>query len=398
MTRRQLAIAVSLVVISFWAAKQAAACPFCSAVAQTFSEEIDSMDVVVVGKLIDAPPPKDTFEAGDELPKATFEVTDVLKGQSHLADVKNVKAVYFGAAQKGSLFLLMAVDPPRLNWSTPLALTPRAREYLMHIVELPRDYAQSNETYAKRMEFFLQYLEDDDQLMSRDSYDEFARAPYAVVHLLKDKFDHERIVSWIKNPDIPASRRRLYLTMLGICGSKDDLPMLEELLVSTDRKQKAGLDALIAAYLTLKGEEGMDRIEDLFLKDEHTEYTDTYAAIMALRFHGTEGTVVSQPRILKAFRLLLEHPKLADLVIPDLARWQDWDSMPRLVKLFKDSDEKTTWVRVPIINYLRACPLAEAQIHLKELEKIDPVSFRRATSFFPQTAPQPPADKTTSGS
>jgi hypothetical protein len=80
---------------------------------------------------------------------------------------------------------------------------------------------------------------------------------------------------------------------------------------------------------------------------------------------------------------MLDRPQLADLVIPDLARWEDWEAMPRLVELFKTADEKSSWVRVPVINYLRACPLPEAKKYMAELEKIDPAAVRRANSFFP---------------
>jgi hypothetical protein len=46
----------------------------------------------------------------------------------------------------------------------------------------------------------------------------------------------------------------------------------------------------------------------------------------------------------------------------DLARWEDWSSMDRLVQLFKDSeDDDSNWVRVPVINYLRASHSPEAQ-------------------------------------
>jgi hypothetical protein len=394
---RRMYLPVTLIAILVFGglrAERAVACPFCSAVAQTFTEEIDSMDVVVVARLLESPPVKSTFDANDELPKAKFEVIDILKGQNFLGEKKVVEAIYFGGAEKGKPFLLMAVDPPRLSWSTPLALTPRSHDYLKKLVKLPRDFAQSEEAYTRRMEFFLGHLEDADDLLARDAYDEFARAPYAVVQRLKPKLNHDQLVSWIKNPDVPASRRVLYLTMLGICGGEEDMAMLEEMLKSDDKKQKAGLNALIACYLMLKGPSGMPLIEQQFLMNEEADYPDTYAAIMALRFHGTEVNVIPQQRILEAFRLLLERPKLADLVIADLARWEDWQSTPRLVQLFKESDEKTSWVRVPVINFLRRCPLPEAQVHLKELEKLDPVSFRRAAIQFPFAAPAVPADTT----
>ncbi len=149
--------------------------------------------------------------------------------------------------------------------------------------------------------------------------------------------------------------------MLGACSKADDIPLLEEMIKSKDRQTKGALDALVAAYLTLKGPDGMPLVEELFLKDQDAEYTDTYATIMALRFHGTEEKIIPRKRLLDGMRLMLDRPQLADLVIPDLARWEDWSVMDRLVELFKTSDEESSWVRVPVINYLRACPLPEAQ-------------------------------------
>ena len=102
------------------------------------------------------------------------------------------------------------------------------------------------------MEFFQHYLHDKDTIFAQDAYDEFARAPNEVVQQLKPRMDHDQLVKWINDPDVPASERRLFLTMLGVCGSEADLPMLEKRL-RTDPKAKSGLDALIACYLTLQG-------------------------------------------------------------------------------------------------------------------------------------------------
>ena len=80
---------------------------------------------------------------------------------------------------------------------------------------------------------------------------------------------------------------------------------------------------------------------------------------------------------------MLKRPQLADLVIPDLARWEDWSCMDQLVDLFKNADDKSSWVKVPVVNYLRACPLPKAKDHIKELEILDPESVKRALNFFP---------------
>src|SRR5437667_364517 len=83
--------------------------------------------------------------------------------------------------------------------------------------------------------------------------DAFGAVPFSGVKELKDKMKHDQIVGWIKDQKVPVSRRRLYLTMLGVCGTPQDAAMLEELIRSDDRQAKAGLDALVAAYLSLKG-------------------------------------------------------------------------------------------------------------------------------------------------
>src|SRR4029453_14076489 len=124
---------------------------------------------------------------------------------------------------------------------------------------------------------------------------------------------HDQVVSWIKNPDVPASRRRLYFVMLGVCGSQNDLAMIEEFMKSSDRKSKSGLDALIACYLTLKGEAGLPLVEQLFLANEKADYADTYAAIMAIRFHGTDGGKIEPKRLVKSLHHMLQRPELADL-------------------------------------------------------------------------------------
>jgi len=358
---------------------KASACPFCSAATQTFTEEITSMDAVVIATLIESPPKAKSAlaaEFAEDVAKSKFKVTSVIKGTDLVKPGDIIETLYFGEAKKDRSFLVMAVDPQNLMWSTPLILTKRAESYVSKLLKVPQKG-------TGKLRFFQDYLEDKDEMLARDAYDEFAKAPYDEVKALKPYMKHDQLVEWIKDRDIPASRRRLYLTLLGVCGSDADLPLLEKMLRSQDRREKAGLDAMIACYLTLRGAEGMPLIEDLFLRNAKAEYADTYAAIMAIRFHGNENDIIPKKRLLVGLRYMLERPQLADLVIPDLASWQDWSQVDRLVTLFKEADEKTSWVRVPVVNYLRACPHPEAKTRIAELEKVDPEAVKRARTFFP---------------
>ena len=140
--------------------------------------------------------------------------------------------------------------------------------------------------------------------------------------------------------------------------------------------------------MLLTGEEGLAKVEQAFFQDTDVEYADTYAAIMAIRFHGSEVDVIPRTRLTKSLRYMLDRPDLADLVIPDLAKWEDWSVMGKLVDLFVTADENSSWVRVPVINYLRACPLPIAKEKIEFLKTVDPDSVKRAMTFFPAAGNQ----------
>jgi hypothetical protein len=358
--------------------RQTLACPFCSAVAQTLRQEMEAMDAVVIASAMqsDSTRNADTGEV-------QMKIEIVLKGGEHVEVGDSVKAVYFGDVALGRRFLLSGVDPSDMQWSC-LPVTRRAEQYIVRIPDLAK------QDDAERLRFYMSYLQDDDSMLSRDAYDEFAIAPYAAMQQIKTEMDHDQLVKWIADETLSPDRKRLYLTMLGVCGSKDDLPMLEEMLRSTQKTARAGLDALIACYLTLAGEPGLELVNTEFLVNKKASYADTYAAIMAIRFHGTEGGVIARSALIESLHFILDRDELADLVIPDLARWQDWSQVDKLKELFLNADADNNWVRVPVINYMRACPNPDAAEAMEELKKADPDSVRRANTFF--AVPKPAAE------
>lgn len=379
--RRTLLIAWLVPLVVAVAAGRASACPFCSAQKKTLSQEIDDSAAVVFAKFVSGPP---KGAKADDLPESTFEIVKVLKGAEQLGKSKQLKVLYFGNHPADTRFILFGIEADKLAWGTPNAISERAVKYIAALIDLPKQGPD-------RLAFFQEYLEDPESILAGDAYDEFARAPYGEVKQLADRIHHDKLLTWIQDGEVPASRRRLYLTMLGVCGTADDVPILEAMIKSTNRQDRTALDAMAACYLILRGSDGLPLIEDLFFKDEKAEYSDTYAAIMAIRFLGQETTAVPKQRLVESLHYILERPQLADLVIPDLARWQDWSVVEKLVDLFKNAEE-ASWVRVPVVNYLRACPKPEAKEYLAELAKIDPDSVKRANSFF-ALPPAPPAEK-----
>ncbi|NBW96399.1 MAG: hypothetical protein EBR28_06635 [Planctomycetia bacterium] len=365
------------------------ACPFCSAVSLTFAQEIAQSQAAVIARLVEGPPAGSLSpRAEGPLPKGRFVVVEVLKGSTLVeeagllgADAKPIETILLEAKPAGSLYLLMGVEPPNIVWSSPIPVSDRAVEYLRALGSLP-------EKGSDRLAFFQKHLEDADETLARDAYDEFAVAPYDDVRGLESRMDPTQLLEWIENPKVQPSRRRLYATMLGVCGTKADAERIAEILKGENLPPekadvRSGLDALIACYVTLRGAEGLDLVDRLFLdrKGRDVPFTETYAAVMALRFLGEESAAVPRDRVLRSLRILLDEPKLADLVIADLARWEDWSAIDRMVNLFANADADNLFVREPVVNYLRACPLPEAAAAIAKLEKIDPEAVRRAATL-----------------
>ncbi|MEL7499094.1 MAG: hypothetical protein AAFN77_15920 [Planctomycetota bacterium] len=370
-----LASLICLLAVTF-SNTAASICPFCSSVALTFTEQLNSNEIAVVAKLIEPPPPPKMDDDGFmEFPKGQFEIVGVLKGQKLVKVGMTFQTQLIGAHPVGQKFLVMGVNPPRVAWTTPMRTTDRVFDYLLEIQKLPPNGPD-------RLVFFQDYFEDKESVLAFDAYDEYAKAPYEDLIAMKDRMDRDQLLGFIDNPETTASRRRLYLTMLGVCGTAEDAERLEGYLKSGDRKKMAGLDALIACYLRLKGADGLPLVEETFLRDKTVDYVDVVAAVMALRFHATETDVIPQKRIVETVRILLDRPKVADMIILDLARWKDWSVMERLVGMFKDSKEDSSWIRIPIITYLRACPDPKAAAYIEELRKIDANAVKRADFYI----------------
>jgi hypothetical protein len=349
-------------------------CPFCAAINATLAEQVGKHEVSVIAKLVEVPDKVE--EDALEFPKGKFEIVQVLKGDQFVAVGMSFQTQLVGTYPVGHQFLVMGVEPPEIFWSTPMQASVRLVKYLTDMQSLPAKGPD-------RLAFFQDFFEDPEPELAFDAYDEFAIADYADVVALKDRIKRENLVKWINDPELRVDRRRLYFTMLGVCGTEDDIRMLEKFLVSDNANDRAGLDALAAAYITLKGEAGIPLLEEHFLEKVDEENTsETNAVISALRFHGTEVDQIPRQRIAQAIRLVLKHPQLADTVIPDLARWEDWSVIEQLVDMFKNCDDDNQYIRVPVVAYLQSCPKPEAKTYLKELEAIDPDAIRRAKFFM----------------
>ncbi len=413
-------LASGMLSVGVVALRQSRACPFCNAAMQTLSQEIASADGAVIAQLVKPMPTATPGAPGGPVdPMATaaqFRIVEILRGEEKLAGAKEIDVVYFGEDPPEKRFLitgLAATTPDKIDWTTPVPLSERGVEYVRKLSAVPP-------AGVARLQFFQDYLEDDDRLLAQDSYDEFARAPYSEVVELGPQMKRDRVLKWVNSPNVGPSNRRLYLTMLGVCGQADDVPMLEgllrydyqlmkpglaaavgqsgmmgawlgaglldEMIHADERRKKESLDALVACYLKLKGPSGLELVNEKYLGNPQTEYKYLHAAIMALRFHGEETKVLPREKLLESMRLALDHKEFADQVIPDLTRWEDWDVMPRLMKLFKDS-AADDWIRQPVASFVLVAAEQPGDVGKRgtaavaELEALDKETVERARSL-----------------
>lgn len=350
----------------------AAACPFCEATSPTWLQSIREADTAVIAKAVRVLPPGDA----DPIPisKVKYQIVETLRGADKAPTNHALTMEVLEPPAPGGHSLLTAVGAPDLSWSTLAELTGERGAYLAAARQLPSEG-------VARWQFFYRYLEHPDEALAADAYGEFAAASFAEVKAFAKHAERRQLWQWIESDKTPESRRGLYYTLLGLCGQPEDADRLAAMIKSPQRRPPGAFSALVACYISLKGEAGLQAIEAQLLKPHSEQQDDLQAAIVALRFHGEEQHVLPRERVARSLRLVLDRPAVAAVVIPDLARWQDWDSMPQLVTLFEEARGDTAWLRIPIIAYLKACPLPAAQTRLDALRKLDPDVVKQAEAL-----------------
>ena len=389
--RGSLALLAVALTLSLGSAR--AACPFCPATAPTLSEELARADVVALGKWMTTVKP-----AGELAGRTTFEVLQVVKSPGDTLKAGGDVAVpRHVAGREGDLFLLTGFAAENLSgveWDPPRGVTETAFQYVVR--------APSREAVPeKRLPYYLKYLEYPDPFIGDDAYGEFARAPYADVVAIRGQFSREKIREWIAAAELDQTRRGLYGLMLGLCGHADDAPFLEAVILKDDDEFRLGIDGVIGGYLLLTGETGLDTIDRELLRDADQPAGELFAAMAALRFFWEYGDGRIRPdRLRQSMRVLLDRREVLDLVIADLARWQDWSVRDRLLGIYTadDFEDKSyhRTVKQAIIRYFLACArdtrgtadsaspehVATARKHLETLRKRDPELVRQAERFF----------------
>ncbi|WP_168565010.1 hypothetical protein [Crateriforma spongiae] len=321
-----------------------------------------------------------------------LHIDEVIKGEPSLKD-KSVEVDTIEKISAKGTFWLLGYGQDSIDWVAPTAISTSAVPYLRELESLADEGPQ-------RLEHFLRYLRHDNELVSDDAYNEFAEASMKDIASLKAKLDRTWVLQQLRDTSISRHRRRLFWTLLGHCGTADDARLFDELLRvrASDPTFDPGMDAAIACLITLGGESALVEIEKDYLANPDVDYSEAFAAISAIRVHGTDLSVLRRDRLAQSLRIVLQQPDLSDLVIPDLARWEDWSAIDRVAELFESTTDESSFIKPKVVQYLKACPLPAAATKLDRLRRLDPDAVRAAEEsmmFYSglATLPVPPPDE-----
>lgn len=339
----------------------------------TLSQRVAQSDTVVFGECLNSVEPATKGGVRD----GRFRILDVAKTSEAIEKGKIVVAAGVGNWKVGEHAMLTLFKKQSEDfWKVSLVISRACFDYALAAPNPEQDA-------EKRAPYFLRHLNSSDKQISDDAFEELERAPLPAIIASAKLIPREFVGARLQDETTDESHVGLYGRMLGLAGNVSDRKLLRGLIENAPRDEDSwrfGFDGITSGYLLLAGEDGLDWIDENLLKEmsPETPFWRTYAAMQAIRFVWRYGDGrISRPRLRESMRLLLDDPRLADLAINDLARWEDWSLHDRLLAMMHNPEFDEIWFKRPIIRYMVSSMLVppEVQAH-------DPEGFRKAESFI----------------
>ncbi|MEZ6122702.1 MAG: hypothetical protein R3C49_05935 [Planctomycetaceae bacterium] len=401
-----------LAVICFWR-NPAQGCPFCLAPVQTWSEMLDEADVLLLAELVSS-----RVDPADQQPISVLKVLRIQKGKEHLPqeDRLVLKEYIFGKAGDRVLLKASMIKLDRVpiadTFAQPsassaiqqtaatvdqtgsktdqLILQPDffevvGPEVFEYIVNAP----ENKEGQQARLPYYIRFLEHSDPLIAADAWGEFARSEYADIVAVRQHLSAEKLRTWIGNRGLSPERLGLYGMLLGLCGNARDAEFLKKEIGQPGSDEiRFGTEGLMGGLLLLTPEEGLKFLETSRLQNATTPAFEHFAVINALQFVWTsEPNLLSRERLRTALHPLLQQADVREIVITDLARWEDWNAVHLMSDLYQQCRTDDVRSAEAIVKYLIMCSRATeaspenveaAKTLLESIRKQDAKTVRRA--------------------
>jgi hypothetical protein len=345
-----------------WLGPSVAAMIACSpfAVEACFVCVADPLETVLVANLETAGQVVIASPVGDPS-DAVYEVVTVYRGEPQIAVNDRITATLpmfsddAGKVGRGDVLITRAGEGQ--DW---LIRSPAEKEhvgFIESVLQLPQADSQDLLDQINRALFFASHLHAEDALLARAAAAELTRVPYPVLKKIRSRLDPVAIRKALRDPAY-ADRFALFYTLLGVCGNADDAKNVRNIVENMWKGNSwRNLGGVLTAMLELHGEAAVAVLEEYYLKDPNRTLPEVEQAILALRVHGDTNDRIPRSRVLQSLRLMMEvREPLVFLIVPDLARWEEWAPKKRLQDLAKRRGSDIPELRQQVDQYLVQCP------------------------------------------
>jgi hypothetical protein len=131
--------------------------------------------------------------------------------------------------------------------------------------------------------------------------------------------------------------------------------------------------------LVAEGQAGLDSLEQRGLFGRDARALDQRHLLAAVRFAGESLTeTIPRKRIVAATAALLASPAVAADAAVDLARYQAWETVAEVSRLWDTLGTDDPLIRRAVAGYLTACPLPTARHALERIGRQNPGMLKQA--------------------
>ena len=142
---------------------------------------------------------------------------------------------------------------------------------------------------------------------------------------------------------------------------------------------RAGFDGVLAGVLVAEGQAGLDSLDRRGLFGREARALDQRHLLAAVRFAGESLTeTIPRERIVAATAALLASPAVAADATVDLARYQAWEAVADVSRLWDTLGTDDPLIRRAVAGYLAACPLPAARQELERIGRQNPGMLKQA--------------------
>lgn len=375
------------------------ACPFCLAPGQTWSEMVAEADVLILAELLSA----DDGSTGNS-PVSRLKVQRIHKGASLLPANGIVTVPEFIFADPGAQILLKASrqdltvpvlketfatdDPPASAKTSPIqqvaakSVVPspapegsaapltwdfseqQSEAVYRYITEAP---VPDQLSVSERLLYFVTFLEHPEALVAEDAWGEFANSEYQDIVKIRQSLPVQDLRRWISAKDTSPERLALYGMLLGLCGGESEARFLRHQIgLPVVGEIRFGTDGLMGGLLLLSGDEGLKFLQESRLQNPTTSTFECFPVIQALQFAWTyEPDLLAKEDLRKSLHPLLAREDVREIVIRNLARWEDWSAVSLLPAVYEASHPDDPRTIKAIVGFLIVCERAEIDAQLK---------------------------------